>query len=190
MDNLLGLSFTALAALFFVWNVVSIARYLAYRRVKVQSQLTWLPPRPWFYNMCLGIGFFMLSLTVLSILRSSPPLTIVAQVLMAVYYTILFPLSFRIRRGLYRTGIWTERGFVPYARVRTLSWLEKPQVVLVVKTEGALLGGAGYARLVVPGELYGQARRILADHIEDRSLTVEKSILGLSDGDSQAQEQV
>jgi hypothetical protein len=33
-------------------------------------------------------------------------------------------------------------------------------------------------------------RRILAGHIEDHSLTVNKSILGLSESESPAQEQV
>jgi hypothetical protein len=78
---------------------------------------------------------------------------------------------------------------VPYSRVRALNWLEKPDVVLLVRTERGLTG-AGYARLVVPGDLYGQARRILAGHIEDRSLSVGKSILGLSESESPAQEQV
>ena len=55
--------------------------------------------------------------------------------------------------------------------------------------QGGLAGG-GYARLIVPGELYGQARRVLAGHIEDRSLSVGKSILGLSESESPAQEQV
>ena len=190
MDDLLGLSFIALAVLFAIWNSVFLLRYIAYRRIAPSTELTWLPRRPWFYNMCLGIGFFMVSLTAISIfMLERPILTIVAQALMAIYYTVLFPLSFRIRRGLYATGIWTEGGFVPYARVRTLDWIEKPDVVLVVRTE-ARLAGSGYARLVVPGELYGQARRILAGHIEDRSLTVKKSILGLSETESPAQEQV
>jgi hypothetical protein len=190
MDNLLGVSFAALAVLFAIWNVTFLARWVKYRRLAVTSQLTWLPPRPWFYNMCLAIGFFMLSLTAISVfMLKRTLLTIVAESLMAVYYTVLFPLSFRIRRGFYAGGIWAERGFVAYRRIRSLSWIEKPAVVLVVNTEGGALGG-GYDRLVVPGELYGQARRILAEHIENRTLSVETSILGLSDADSPAQEQV
>jgi hypothetical protein len=190
MDDLLGLAFAALAALFAVWNSLCLRQYLAYRRIVSTAELTWPQPKPWFYNLCLGIGFFMVSLTAISIfLLDRPLLTMVAQALMALYYTVLFPLSFRIRRGLYSGGIWAESGFVPYSRVRGLNWIERPQVVLVVRTEGGL-PGAGYARLVVPGELYGQARRILAGHIEDHSLSVKESILGLSDSESPAQEQV
>jgi hypothetical protein len=62
-------------------------------------------------------------------------------------------------------------------------------VVLLLETEGGLLGG-GYGRLFVPGELYGQARRILAEHVENRSLSMEKSILGLDDSETPAQERV
>jgi hypothetical protein len=190
MDNLLGLSFIALAAVFALWNSASLYQYFAYRRIASSAELTWPPRKPWFYNLCLGIGFFMVSLTAISIFfLDRPLLTLVAQSLMALYYTVLFPLSFQIRRGLYSSGIWAEGGFVPYSRVRALNWLEKPDVVLLVRTERGLTG-AGYARLVVPGDLYGQARRILAGHIEDRSLSVGKSILGLSESESPAQEQV
>ena len=190
MDDLLGLSFIALAALFAIWNSICLFQYLTYRRLASSAELTWLPAKPWFYNMCLGIGFFMVSLTAISIfLLDRPFLTVVAQALMALYYTVLFPRSFQIRRGLYSGGIWAESGFVPYSRVRALNWIEKPEVVLVVRSEGGLVG-AGYARLIVPGELYGQARRIRAGHIEDHSLTVKKSILGLSESESPAQEQV
>lgn len=190
MDILLDVSFAALAALFAIWNLVFLTRWQKYRRVAKTAELTWLPPRPWFYNMCLAIGFFMLSLTAISLfLLKRPLLTIVAESLMAFYYSVLFPLSFRIRRGFYAGGIWTERGFVPYRRIRSLSWIEKPALVLVATVEGGTLGG-GYGRLVVPGELYGQARRILAEHIENRSLTMDKGILGLSDSESPAQERV
>jgi hypothetical protein len=190
MNELLTLSFAAFAALFTVWNALYLTRYLAYRRIAASAELTWLPPRPWFYNLCLAIGFFMVTLTLLSLfLLHRPPLTVGAQTLMALYYTVVFPLSFRIRRGLYLSGIWTERSFVPYARIRSLNWLEKPHVVLIVETEGGLLGGS-YARLFVPGELYGQARRILGEHVENRTLSMEKSILGLDDSETPAQERV
>lgn len=189
MDNILGLSFVALAALFTVWNAVYLVRYLTYRRIAPTAELTWLPKRPWFFNMCLGIGFFLLTMTLITVfVLKRPPLSIIAQGLMAVFYTVLFPLSFWIRRGFYKNGIWTEQGFVPFKKIRNLSWLEKPEIVLIAKTEGVV--GNGYARLRVPGDFYGQARRILAGHIDDRSLSVETSILGLSDPDAPAQERV
>ena len=189
MDNLLGLSFLVLAVLFTVWNVTTLIQYRTYRRVLKGAELTWYPKRPWFYNMCLGIGFFMLSMTILSVfILDRPWLTIVSQALMAFYYTVVFPLSFRIHRGFYQAGIWSEHRFVPYRVVRSINWIEKSDIVLIVETDGFL--ETSYTRLQVPGDQYGQARRILASHIEDHSLAVEQSILGLSNADSPSQEQV
>ncbi|HXV64406.1 MAG TPA: hypothetical protein VEK15_27150 [Vicinamibacteria bacterium] len=189
MDNILGLSFVALSALFTVWNGIYLVRYVTYRRIASRAELTWLPKRPWFFNLCLGIGFFLMVMTFITIfVLRRPPLSIIAQGLMAIFYTVLFPLSFRIRRGLYASGIWTEQGFVAFDKIRSLSWLERPEIVLMVKTEPPF--GYGYARLRVPGEFYGQARRILARHIDDNTLSVEKSILGLRDSEASAQEQI
>jgi len=190
MDNVLGLAFVSLAALFSVWNASSLWRYLKYRRLTGSEELCWTPKRPWFYGMSLGIGFFMVSLTVLSVfVLKRPALATASQALMAFYYTVSFPLSMRIKRGFYKSGIWMERAFVPYRRMQRLSWRESPRIVLVVDSDAGLLG-EGYTRLVVPGERYGEARRILAGHIEDQTLTVDKDILGLSDVDSPAQERV
>lgn len=190
MNSVLDVAFIGLAILFAVWNATTLVRYASYRRLAPTGELTWSPARPWFYNLCLGIGFFMVSLTGLSLfVLHRPVLAIVAEGLMAVYYTVVFPLSFRIQRGFYETGIWFERAFVPYENVRRVDWREDPDIVLVAMKETGL-AGQGYARLQVPGERYGEARRILASHIEDRSLMVETSILGLSDGDTPAQEQV
>jgi len=190
MNSVLNLTFVGLTLLFTVWNLVTLSRYVRYRRLASTSELTWSPKRPWFYNLCLGIGFFMVTMTALSLfVLDRPVLATVAQALMALYYTVVFPLSFRIRRGFYKKGIWLERGFVPYAKVRRITWREHPELLLVVMTDTAVLGQV-YTRLQVPGERYGEARRILAGHIEDRSLRIEKSILGLSDVDTPAQEQV
>ncbi len=190
MENVLGLAFVSLGALFTVWNAVGLSRYLKFRRVARSAELTWAVPRPWFYGMCLGIGFFMVSLTVLSIfVLRRPLLATLAQALMALYYTVVFPLTLRIQRGFYRTGIWLDRGFVPYKAVRRLNWRETPEILLMVDSDHSWLG-EGHQSLKVPGERFGEARRILASHIEDQTLSVETHILGLSEVDQPAQEQV
>ena len=189
MDQVLGLAFAALAVLFAVWNTVTLAGYFYYRQLAPSAELVWNPVKPWFYNMCLGIGFFMMTMSAVSIfLLERPWLTNLSQVLMAIYYTIAFPLSFRVKRGFYGKGIWSERGFVPYERVRWLGWKEKPHVVLALRTEASLLRPA-YAFLKVPGEFYGQARRILASHVDDASLSIEQGVLGLNDAEAPAQAQ-
>lgn len=178
MNELLSSSFTALAVLFAAWNALLIARYIQYRRVARDVVLSWLAPRPWYFNLCVGIGFFMVVLTFLSafVLHRSW-LVVVAQGLMALFYTVVFPASFRIRRGFYASGIWTERGFVHYRHIRWLGWKETPEVVLALRTQGRL--NERYASLRVPGDYFGQSRRILADSIDKHSLSLETSILGL-----------
>ena len=181
MSGVLDLTFIGLAGLFTVWNVFFLARYARYRRLMPTAELTWRARRPWFYNMCIGIGFFMVSMTALSLfVLDKSILSSVAQGLMAIYYTIAYPLSFQIQRGFYKSGIWFDRSFVPYTRVRRFSWREQPDLALVVTKEADLMG-QDYARLQVPRERYGEARGILASHTDDRSLSVETGILGLAE---------
>ncbi len=178
MNDLLSLSFSALAVFFAAWNALLIIRYIQYRQVARDTVLSWLAPRPWYFNLCLGIGFFMVVLTGLSaFVLHRPWLVVLAQGLMALFYTVVFPASFRIRRGFYASGIWTERGFVGYRSIRWLGWKKAPQIVLALRAQGRL--HERYAFLRVPGDYFGQARRILADSIDEHSLSLETSVLGL-----------
>jgi hypothetical protein len=188
MDRALGITFAGLAAFFSIWITITLVKFFQFKKVAGQAVLSWEPPRPWYYRLCLGIGLFMVFLTVMSaVVLNRPLLVIVAQALMAVFYTVVFPLTFKIRRGFYVSGIWAERGFVPYRSIQWLGWKESPQLTLALKAEGKL--GQRYAFLRVPGDYYGQARRILADRIKEDSLSFETSVLGL-DSDVPTQERV
>jgi hypothetical protein len=171
MDALLGLAFAGLAVFFTVWILSILVRYRRFRSLAKSSILSWESPRPWFFGLCLGIGFFMVVMTFL-----------------AIFYTVVFPLSFRIRKGFYATGIWAEHRFLPYREIRWLGWRERPEIVLALRGEDRFLRQS-YDILRVPGDYYGQARRILADRIEDQTLAPQTSVLGL-ETDSSAQEQV
>ena len=115
MDDLLGLAFAGLAVVFSVWNFSILVKYRQFRSLAPSSILSWETPRPWFLGLCLGIGFFMIAMTFFSgFILHRPALHTVAQGLMAVFYTVVFPMSFRIRRGFYASGIWAERRFLPY----------------------------------------------------------------------------
>ena len=187
---MLGLSFALLAVVFAIWNGATVYQYVRFARLRAGAQLTWLPPRPWFYNLCIGIGFFMLSMTAISaFLLHRSFLSNFSQALMALFYTVVFPLSFRIRRGFYEKGVWSERRFVPFSDVRWVGWKDENDVVLVLRTEPRLFSQA-YAYLKVPGDYYGEARRILAERIKDKQLSIETGMLGLADGDVSAQERV
>jgi hypothetical protein len=188
MDRALSLTFIGLAVLFGIWIVITLVKFAQFKQVAKGAVLAWAPRRPWYYNLCVGIGFFMVFLTVMSIFALHRPLlVIVAQALMAVFYTVVFPLIFKIRRGFYKSGIWAERGFIPYRSIRWLGWKETPQVTLALKADGRF--GQKYAFLRVPGGHYGQVRRILADRIKEDSLTLETSVLGL-DPNAPTEEQV
>ena len=189
MDNALLICFLSLTVLFSAWNLAALLQYLGYRRIASSSELTWYPSKPWFFSMCLGIGFFMVTMIGVSVfVLSRPLLTIIAQALMALYYTVLFPLTFRIRRGFYESGIWTERRFIRYRDICWLGWKEKPDLILALRTETKMR--QGYVFLKVPGECYGQARRILADRINDNSLSIQQGVLGLQEIEEPAQERV
>ena len=178
MDRALSITFAALAVLFGIWITFTLVKFSQFRNVVKEAVLTWEPPRPWYYSICVGIGFFMVFLTVMSIFAFRRPLlVIVAQALMAIFYTVVFPLIFKIRRGFYASGIWAERGFIPYRNIRWLGWKETPQVTLALKADGKF--GQKYAFLRLSGDYYGQARRILADRIKEDSLSLETSVLGL-----------
>lgn len=188
-DGLLGLAFAGLTVVFTAWILLLTVKYLRFRSLAPGSVLSWESPRPWFFGLCLGIGFFMVAMTFLSgFVLDRPPLHTVAQGLMAVFYTVVFPLSFRIRKGFYATGIWAERGFLPYHKIRWLGWREGKEIVLALRGEDRFLRQTDDF-LRVPGNYYGQARRILADRIKDQSLAPKTSVLGL-EGDASAQERV
>ena len=181
MDQLMGVIFSGLALIFAVWIVLVLRSYLQFRRVAAASLLAWDSERPWFFGLCLGIGFFMIVLTgVSAFLLKRPAIHVLSQGLMAVFYTVVFPLAFRIRKGFYRTGIWSDRGFVPYQDIRWFGWRDRPDITLALRMEGGLLRPTD-AVLRVPGAYYGEARRILADRVKDRSLRVEQTVLGLAE---------
>jgi hypothetical protein len=177
--DLMGIIFAALGLLFGVWIVATLARYFQFRRIAADSLLSWDTGRPWFFGLCLGIGFFMIVLTVVSaVLLNRPAIHVVAQALMAIFYTVVFPLGFRIRKGFYETGIWSDRGFVPYHDIRWIGWRDKPEIMLAMRMEGGLFRPSD-TFLRVPGVHYGEARRILADRMKDKTLQIAQSVLGL-----------
>ncbi len=140
MDDLLGLAFAGLAVVFSVWNFSILVKYRQFRSLAPSSILSWETPRPWFLGLCLGIGFFMIAMTFFSgFILHRPALHTVAQGLMAVFYTVVFPMSFRIRRGFYASGIWAERRFLPYQEIRWHGWRERPEIVLGLRGEDRFL---------------------------------------------------
>src|SRR5207245_11076085 len=82
--------------------------------------------------------------------------------MMFLYYAYFFPMSLTIGRGFYEDGIWAETTFIPYNEVGGISWREgEHQVTLVVISRLRQLA----RRLIVRGDRYGAARRLLRHKI-------------------------
>src|SRR5262245_32394815 len=83
------------------------------------------------------------------------------------YSSYLFPMSRTIYRGFYADGIWADTAFIPYNEVGGISWREtEDQVTLVVISRLKNLA----RRLIVPGDKYGAARRLLRDKIGEHAI--------------------
>jgi len=89
------------------------------------------------------------------------------------------PLSRRIRVGFYADGIWAEGGFMPYQQIGGVSWREDSEITLIVISKLRHLA----RRLVVPGDLYGAARRLLRDKVAAHDIRFTGTGLDLGDSD-------
>jgi hypothetical protein len=99
-----------------------------------------------------------------------------SQGVMALYFILMVPLSARIHLGFYRDGVWSDAGFVPYARIGRVAFREEPEIVLILLLRG---GASRSFRLPVPPAEYGAARKMLEEKIRERIVNVERGILGL-----------
>src|SRR4029079_12443921 len=104
-----------------------------------------------------------------------PPHHVYSQGVMSAYFILMVPLTTRIDRGLYRDGVWADRGFLPYSRIARMAFVERPQVVLVMVARGR----SGALRLTVPVAEYGAVRKLLEEKIRTQVLQTDGAILGL-----------
>ena len=145
---------------FLIANARLVLEYFQFLRRRRSALLTWPSPKPPYYGMALAIGV-VLGLLVfykLVVLRRQ----VFGEGMMFLYYAYLLPLSRRIGRGFYEEGIWADTVFIPYNEVGGISWREgEHQVTLIVISRLRNLA----RRLVVPGENYAAARRLLRDKI-------------------------
>jgi hypothetical protein len=154
-----------LGAGFLVANARLVAEYVRFLQRRRSALLIWPGPTPPYYGMGLAIGVMLGFVIVykLMVLRQYP----FGEIMMFVYYAYLTPLSRRIRRGFYQDGIWADSSFIPYHEVGGISWREgEQQVTLIVISRLRNLA----RRLVVPGDKYGAARRLLRDKIGEQAI--------------------
>jgi hypothetical protein len=149
-----------LGAGFFVANTKLVLDYTRYLKRRSSALLIWPSPKPANYSLALAIGVALgiLVFVKIFVLRMQA----FGETMMFAYYAYLMPLSRRIGRGFYADGIWADSAFIPYSEVGGISWREgEHQVTLIVVSRLRNLA----RRLIVPGDKYGAARRLLRDKI-------------------------
>jgi hypothetical protein len=171
-----------LGAAFIVVNARVLWQYMVYVRRRRTALLVWPAPKPPQYALSLAIGValgMLIFYKIVFIHRQA-----FGETMMFIYYAYLMPLSRRIGRGFYRDGIWADSAFIPYSEVGGVSWREgEHQVTLVIVSKLRNLA----RRLIVPGDKYGAARRLLRDKIGEHSIDLEA---GLKLGDHDDRDKV
>jgi len=139
--------------------------YLAYRRRLRKALLIWTAPKPRQYGFMLGLGVALGLLVMVKLFVVHRQAF--GETMMFAYYGYLFPMACTIRRGFYEDGIWADTTFIPYNEVGGISWREtEDQVTLIIISRLKNLA----RRLVVPGDKYGAARRLLREKIGDHEI--------------------
>ncbi len=164
MDVLTG-SLLLLGFGFLVANVKLAFDYVRFLRLRRSALLIWRTPKPPYYTFGLGLGVALglLVFAKLVFLHRQA----FGESMMFLYYAYFFPMSLTIGRGFYEDGIWAETSFIPYHEVGGISWREgEHQVTLVVISRLRNLA----RRLIVPGDKYGAARRLLRDKIGEHAI--------------------
>jgi hypothetical protein len=150
---------------FLIANARLVLEYIRYLRRKPGALLVWPSRKPPYYGMALAIGVVLGLLVFYKIvyLRQQA----FGEIMMFVYYAYLMPLNRRIGRGFYEDGIWLDSAFIPYNEIGGISWREgEHEVSLIVISRLRNLA----RRLIVPGDKYGAARRLLRDKIGEHAI--------------------
>ena len=150
---------------FIIVNARVLFEYLQYRRRRRHALLIWPTPKPPLYVLSLGVGVALGLLVFYKIVFAKRQAF--GETMMFIYYGYLMPLSQRIGRGFYQDGIWADKAFIPYDHVGGIAWKEgEHQVTLVITSRLRALAH----KLIVPGDKYGAARRILRDKIGEHTI--------------------
>jgi hypothetical protein len=145
---------------------LDLLRFYARKRTAL---LTWQAEKPPFYGFSLALGVvlgFLLAFKVF--VQHRPPGQLFGEAMMFVYYGYATPLASRIARGFYTEGIWSDTGFMRWGQISAVSWKEGDKVSLVLISHLRNIA----RRLVVPGPLYGQARRLLRDRVKAHDIHI------------------
>jgi hypothetical protein len=168
----------ALGVGFLVANLKLVFEYLTYLRRRRTALLIWRAAKPpqYVFMLSLGVALGLLVFAKIFLIHRQA----FGETMMFAYYAYCFPLSLGIRRGFYADGIWADTAFIPYNDVAGISWREsEDQVTLIIISRLKNLA----RRLVVPGDKYGAARRLLRDKIGEHAIHFGGTGLDLGEHD-------
>ncbi len=159
----------ALGVLFVIVNARVGWQLRAWWLLRREALLSWPPPRPPFYAINLAIGVMLGVILLITAYRMPRSLASLFGVsMMFTYYGYLLPLSTRIRRGLYRDGVWTDTGYMSYREIGGLAW--KGENTLVLASRHKTLA----RRLTVPGSHLGEVRHLLREEIGRQTIQFDE----------------
>jgi len=184
VQGLISATFFLLGVGFLAANLrlaLEYSRYLTRRRTAL---LTWRGAKPPYYVMQVALGVFLgvlLMYNVFRVYRGMPAdWRLFGQGMMFAYYAYLFPITRNIERGFYEDGIWTDSSFIAFNEIGGISWREgEHDVTLIITSRLRNLA----RRLLVPGNQYAAARRLLRDKIAKHDIHFSGTGLDLLDHD-------
>jgi hypothetical protein len=174
-ETILTLGLLGMAVYFSVLMARGLAGYLQFRRIRPTALLTWPGRRPPYFGFLLALGIVSALLAVLNASLHRPFHHVYAQGVMAVYFTLMVPLSTRINLGFYRDGVWADTGWLPWEQIRRLAFRETPELTLILLPRS---GAKGSFRLPVPPAEYGAVRKMIEEKVRAGILRMD-GMLGL-----------
>lgn len=163
---------------FLVVNAKLWLDYQRFRRRRRRALLIWPGPRPPYFGLQLGMGVTLGLLAFYKFVYLHRQ--VFGETMMFVYYAYMMPLASHIGRGFYEDGIWADSAFIPYEEVGGVTWREgEHQATLIVISRLKNLA----RRLIVPGDKYGAARRVLRDKIAAHAIQFSGTGLELLEHD-------
>jgi hypothetical protein len=187
VQTIIAATFLLLGVGFLAANARLAVEYLRYVKRRRGALLTWRGPKPPYYVMQLAIGVLLGVILFYNVARMyrlyhgiRVDWRIFGQAMMFLYYAYVFPLSRSIERGFYEEGIWADSAFIPYNEIGGISWREgEHEVALIITSRLRTLA----RRLIVPGNQYAAARRLLRDKIARHDIHFSGTGLDLLDHD-------
>ena len=164
---------------FLVANLRVVVDLIRFRVRRTSALLVWQAPRPRFYRFSVLLAVVLALLLAAKLVQRRPPQDYFGEAMMLLYYGFAFPRSTQIARGFYSDGVWSDSGFMRWAHISAVSWKEDDGVTLILISRLKSLA----RRLEVPGNLYGEARRVLRDKIKAHDIQMGGAGLDLGSRD-------